>query len=30
MAALVAFLQGRAPAPGHLPVAVPGVARAGC
>jgi beta-N-acetylhexosaminidase len=30
MAALVAFLQGRAPAPGHLPVAVAGVDRAGC
>jgi beta-N-acetylhexosaminidase len=30
MAALVAFLQGRAPAPGHLPVVVAGVARTGC
>jgi hypothetical protein len=30
MAALVAFLQGRAPAPGRLPVAVAGVERTGC
>lgn len=30
MAALVAVLQGRAPAPGRLPVAVPGVPRTGC
>ena len=30
MAALVAFLQGRAPAPGHLRVVVAGVARTGC
>ena len=30
MAVLAAFLQGRAPAPGHLPVAVAGVDRNGC
>ena len=30
MAALVDVLLGNAPAPGHLPVPVPGVARSGC
>jgi beta-N-acetylhexosaminidase len=30
MRALVRFLLGEAPAPGHLPVAVPGVDRPGC
>jgi beta-N-acetylhexosaminidase len=30
MSALVNVLLGRAPAPGRLPVSVPGVARTGC